>query len=200
MSRTEIVKKNNQILLRDAFLTDQKAIMEDNQKIKKELFRKSIKIYKNILKNNKNNLEALRGLGRSLLHSLSLQEALSVYKKGLGISKLKNRHVFYNGLGSVYKYMADYSRVNQKLYMESAKIYEAAIKKAPKAALGIYYSNLSTAYAGLKNWQQAIKTSEKAIRLLKMSQQKLKINYGNQIKILKLENKLYREYKKRTLF
>jgi len=132
-----------------------------------------------------------------LLRQKKFKEALKSYETGLKLAPKNVKHFFYNGLGNVSRYIADYNSQALNCYKKAVQFYQQAIKNADKNK-GLYWSNLSIAYANLKDWDSAIKAIRKAIPLLKI-EEKNGIKHGNQIKILKLEERLYQEYKKRTL-
>ncbi|MEK7520706.1 MAG: hypothetical protein AAB560_01355 [Patescibacteria group bacterium] len=78
------------------------------------------------------------------------------------------------------------------MLQKSVVAYKNAAQAQPMV---LYFSNLSVAYAAIKNWKLALSENERALRYLK----KEKNPHGNLKKILRLENRLYREYIKRTL-
>lgn len=106
--------------------------------------------------------------------------------------------LFYNKIAYLLSESDSYCSQMVTNYKEAVKYYEMAIKTAGNRPCGLYWSNLSLAYAKLKDWDNAIFAIKKAIPLLK-KEEKEGIKHGNQIKILQLEKMLYQEYRKRTL-
>lgn len=139
--------------------------------------------------------------GRILVYNLRFAEALRAYRSLIKTkSKTKDlSHIIYNGIGNAHRCMADHDKSNAARYRRALKAYQHTINVAPTRMRGLYWSNLAATYAALKQWDKAIQAAGKSIPLLK-NEQKLGIKHGNQIKILQLEIKLWREYKKRTLF
>ena len=127
--------------------------------------------------------------GRSLLHRGKYNQAINLYKKGF--EKVNNdlKYNIYNGLGNCYRCLKEYNK--------AIKYYKKAIKNKPKDAPGgLYWSNISFCYAQFRKWDKAIEAAKKALSLLK-KEEATGIKHGNQLKILDLEIKLYKEYKKR---
>ena len=178
-----------------AFDLSQKALNSKARREKGILFKKSSRIYADILKTDPKNFSALMGLARTHLHSKRFGEAQRVYEMALKISKKEQRHRIYNGLANVSRYMADYLPEGEDLQKKAIKRYRLAIKSVPFKNSGLYWSNLSVAYASLRHWDKAIGAAKKAISILKKDD----APHGNQLNILFLEIKLYKEYKKRTL-
>ncbi len=108
-----------------------------------------------------------------------------------------NRHIFYNKLANILLEITDHNSIVEANYKKAIRLYKQAIKECGKNPSGLYWSNLSFAYAKLNDWDHAIKAIRQSIILLK-KEEKNGIKHGNQIKILKLEQALYQEYKKRT--
>ncbi len=131
-----------------------------------------------------------------MLHTKKFKKALEIYKKLLKISTNNQKTSIYNGIGNVFRMLAETSKDSMKYNKKALSYYKKAINSNAKYK-GLYFSNASYIYGKLKMWDDAIKTSKKAIYLLK-KEEKEGIKHGNQIKILELENSLYKEYKKKT--
>lgn len=179
------------------FILNQKALKTKNENLKKSLLRKSELLLKKDSSLDKKDFLYWKEYARILLHQKKFTKALIAYKKGLGLAPQNQKHYFYNGLANTHKYMGDFHPLPRKHYLAAANLYRRAIKIS-KDFNGLYWANLSYVYAKLNEWDEAIKAVQKAIKLLR-KEEKIGIKHGNQIKILELEKKLYKEYKKRTL-
>lgn len=177
------------------FIYNQKALKTKNEKIKKSLLKKSELSLKKIIIKQKN-FFYWKEYARILLHQKRFTKALKAYKKGLEVAPKDKKHYFYNGLANVNKYIADFHPLTKKYYLKAVNLYHKAIETSHLNSL--YWSNLSHVYARLNKWDEAIKSIQKAIKLLR-KEEKMGIKHGNQIKILELERELYKEYRKRTL-
>lgn len=192
-NQENIIKK----LLNNALKFNQKALAVNNQKDKMAFFRQSLNCYQEILKIDKNNIKAIQGLSRIYLHQKNFSIAIKFSLLGLQLANSKNKYIFLNSLGNIYRYLGDWNKEKKSNYKKSINYYLKAIKSNPYPQIAtLYWSNLSRTYAGLQNWPEAIKSNEKALKLLK----KETIPHGNLKKILELENKLYKEYKKEPCF
>lgn len=179
--------KNDQNL---AFKFDQKAIGTKDPRKKEMLFRKSMHLYKKAFREG--DLQSIKGLAMAYLHSKKISKALALYQKGLKRAPKKSKHTFLNGLGNTYRYQGDYGKQSITAYRKAIRYYKEAIRSKPLAS--IYWSNLSVAYASLKDWNNALNANKKAIALIKRNRE-----HKNMLKLLKLERDLYSQYKKLTL-
>jgi hypothetical protein len=191
-------ERNIRDLLYKAHKKDQQALASKNSRKRRELLERSLSLARKALR-YRENAEAYRQIARVFLHRRALKQSLAKYKSGLQIVKMKEKHLFYNGIGNVYRCMADFQRESRILYKDSVDIYKKAISLAPKEIRGLYYSNLAASYAGLREWDSAIRAGKKALNLLQQEEERHGIDHGNQLKLLKLEVDLWREYKKRNL-
>lgn len=179
------------------FIYNQKALKIKNERLKKSLLKKSELLLKKKSLLSKKNFLYWKEYARILLHQKQFTKALKAYNKGLKLAPKDKKHYFYNGLANVNKYIADFHPLTKKYYLKALNLYHKAIETSSRLN-GLYWSNLSCVYAKLNKWDQAIKSAQKAIKLLQ-KEEKMGIKHGNQIKILELEKKLYKEYKERTL-
>ena len=76
----------------------------------------------------------------------------------------EKKHLFLNGIGNVYRYASDYDKNRLKLLQKSVVAYKNAAQAQPMV---LYFSNLSVAYAAIKNWKLALSENERALRYLK---------------------------------
>ncbi len=185
-------QKNIGELLKRGLAIGHKALAAKNALSKKNLFAKALACYRQVLAVDKKNYRAWQGAGRTLLHQKKFKKAMAIYETGRGLASGEKKHLFLNGIGNVYRYAADYDKNRLKMLQKSVAAYKSAARARPMA---LYFSNLSVAYAAIKNWTLALSENERALRCLK----KEKIPHGNLEKILRLENRLYKEYIKRTL-
>ena len=190
-------KTKNENISNQIFAVDQRALATNNPKQKRRLFNQAIILSKKLLLEDKS-VGIWKIYGRALLHAKRFSEASKIYKNCLKLSDRKEKHIFYNSLGNIFRYKASYDSKVSILYAKSIKFYKLAISAAPEKRKGLYWSNLSISYACIKDWDKAIGAAKKAISILEKEEQE-GTNHGNQIKILNLELKLYKEYKKRTL-
>jgi len=185
-----------QNLLNNALELNHKGLKTKTPKQKIVFFKQSLNLYKKILKIDKKNIKAIQGISRIYLHQKKFSNALNFSLLGLKLSNHKNRYIFLNSLGNIYRYLGDWDKEKNKNYTKSIRYYLETIKLNPYPKIAtLYWSNLSRSYAGLQDWSKAIKANEKALKIL----EKETIPHGNLKKILKLENQLYKEYIKRTL-
>lgn len=183
-------------LLNIALELNHKGLEIKNRKKKGLCFKQSVDSYQKILKLDKNNIKAIQGLSRVYLHQKKILKALDFSILGLKMSNSKNKYIFSNSLGNIYRYLGDWDKGKNDNYQKSIIYYLKTIKSNPYPKIAtLYWSNLSRSYAGMQNWPKAIESNEKALNLLK----KETIPHGNLKKILELENQLYKEYVKRTL-
>jgi len=137
-------------------------------------------------------------------HCILLEQNADFYKKiqdllhNLEKAPKGTESLFYNKIAYLLSESDSYCSQMVTNYKEAVRYCKMAIKTAGNRPCGLYWSNLSLAYAKLKDWDNAIFAIKKAIPLLK-KEEKEGIKHGNQIKILQLEKMLYQEYRKRTL-
>lgn len=86
---------------------DQLALSVKDVKQKKDLQKKGIYYFKEILTNNPKSIDAYKGLGLVALHQDKLKESLSHYKKAYLLDK--NNLSVYISLANVYRAMGKYS-------------------------------------------------------------------------------------------
>lgn len=186
------VSKLSTSRLAEAFNADQKALAVKSPSRKRALFRLAESLYKKVLTTEPKNLLALRGLATVYLHTLEFSKSITLYRRALSVAPASKKFFYYSSIGNVYRAWASYDTRPDKNYAKSIEYYQKAIRINPNLVL--FWSNLSASYAGLKDWDKAIKAINKALVLLK----KEKIPHGNLKKMLTLEKSLYAENKKRT--
>lgn len=94
---------------------------------------------------------------QNALHGRQYDIALNLLKKMSFIANRGQRHFVWNGKGNVYRTKGDFK--------QAIKCYQKAIKISPR--LGAYWSNLSVAFAGEKEWGKALKAASVALKKLK---------------------------------
>ncbi len=193
MPKTNNITNN---LIKEGLVFGHRALSTQHLKRKKVFFVKALNAYQKAIKLDPKNRRAIQGIARTYLHQKQFFKSLNFYKKGLSASPKIYRHIFLNGIGNVYRYLGDWNKDRILYYKKSIDYYKKALKANTNTEISaLYWSNLSRSYANMQNWKDAIKTNEKTLKILK----KEKVNHGNLSKILTLENKLYKEYLKRTL-
>lgn len=176
---------------------DQRALLATNPALKRRLFNDAFQLAEQALHASPDSRSKL-AVARVLLHQKKFKDAMRIYKQGLQKATESGKHCFLNGIGNTYRYMADHEKSAAIYYRHSIRAYQSAISLAPKGLKSLYWSNLATTYAELQGWEEAINALLRAIPLLEQEEQR-GISHGDQLKILKLELALYREYEKRTL-
>lgn len=136
-------------------------------------------------------------MGRAFLHAGRYSAAKKIYIIALKEADKNKRHLFYNGLANVHRASAGQSPTSKKLYLKAIGEYKKAIKTAPRGfPVGLYWSNLSAAYAGLKKWKEAIKTGKYGLKIL-LCEESNGIKHSKQIQMLICEIKLYKIFIKK---
>lgn len=180
--------------LDEAFELSQGALQKRDPEVKKRMRDEALRLYKKVLSLDKKNSSAAQGIGRIYLHEKRFKEAYTAYKKGLAVASPNKKYVFLNGLANVRRYEGDWNKAVRKSYEEAIDLYKKALKFATGPEKAICLSNLSVTYAELRMWKEAISANQKALAAIK----KYKV-HENMIKLLKMEQAVYREYDKFTL-
>jgi tetratricopeptide (TPR) repeat protein len=155
------ISKDAEVINAFATLLDHQAVLESNWVKKKYLEWQAMRLYKQNLKNDKNNIEAISGIGRIYWHK-SNPKAIYYYKQAMKLDP--TNPVRMGNLANVF------SRLNQ--LDQAEKLYRQAIA-TNKAPFGIYLNFLRNIEINKQEAEKIIKETDIKINELEKSESKI---------------------------